>query len=496
MDKFNQLLNENTIVDFRLLWKLALRYRGHLIIAFVLFCTIFSYNYYVQPIIYAVNVPLKAISNHTVAQDLSALLPVDNANAVNLSELKISMENYSFLKSFSEMVIADPEFDKFNLGPVTTNKNIYGKDLAKNCGIDKECLVAQLVNILRGAFQVEQGLTENRFILTVNAREKQTVQKITSILLKALELNRVHVRQYLVLKEIQSVSKLIAESRSIMQKMDGYKALEDQEKLQNNIFDLKERIRMLQGSSSQEMANLTTLESRLSENKKSTRRKVAESREEFEFIQKAQARLIEIKQNIIILTNLPEDKRTDTDKSIVTQLKAERERLSRLLPPETHRKIMEMTENFVEGQRNKSGDYEFDYQVAKNKLEKLNKDYEASKSELNEMLQEKILNENKVVGMKADLDFLKNLESKLMSLKLLNATMTSDIYFEDVSSVAKEYRQSTYLKIFLFSFAITLFLYLFSILIRFFMDDRIYGEEEIRSHLKNLDFVGEVPLFD
>lgn len=496
MDKFNQLLNENTIVDFKLLWKLSTRYRSHLILAALFFMAIFSFNYYVQPVIFAVNVPLKAISNHTVANDLSTLLPVDNANTVNLSELKISMENYSFLKSYAELATKDTHFNKLNFGSVNSNDDIYGSELKKVCGKDKECLYDRLANVLKGSFNVEQGLTENRFILTVNAKEKQTVQRLTSILLKALELNRVHVRQYLVLKEIQSVGNLIAESRSIMQKMDGYKALEDQEKLNNNISDLKERIRMLQNSASLEMANVSTLESRLAENKRSTRKKVAESREEFERIQKAQARFVDIKQNISILSSMPEEKRSDSDRLIIAQLKEEQHRLSKIIPPEPHRKSMELTENFIEGQRGKSGDYEFDYMVAKNKLEKLNQDYEASKAELNEMLQTKILNEGKVVGMKADLEFLKNLESKQMSLKLLNATMTSDLFFEDVSSVAREYRQSTYLKIFLFSFSLTFFLYLLSILFRFFRDDRIYGEEEIRSQLKNLDFVGEVPLFE
>jgi hypothetical protein len=157
---------------------------------------------------------------------------------------------------------------------------------------------------------------------------------------------------------------------------------------------------------------------------------------------------------------------------------------------------MELNESFIEGQRGKSGDYEFDFQVAKNKLEKLNQDYEVSKTELNELLQQKIVIENKVIGMKSDLDFLKSLEAKQMSLKLLNATMTSDLFFEDVSSEAREFRQSTNLKIFIFSFSISFFFYLFSIILRYFFDDRIYGEEDIRGLLEGLDFVGEVPVFE
>ncbi|RPJ74807.1 MAG: hypothetical protein EHM20_09980, partial [Alphaproteobacteria bacterium] len=241
MDKFTQLLNESTIVDFKLLWRLALRYRSHLIVAVIAFASLSSYYYFQQPTIYAVSVPLKVISNHTVAQDLSSLLPTDNPNSLNLNELKISLERAQFLKSYAELTIQDPEFDKLNFSSIVANKNLYGLELKRGCRHDKVCLVDNLVNSLRGSFVVEQGLTENRFNLVVSALERNSAQRLSKILLKAIELDRIHVRQYVVLKEIDTVNNLIKESHSVLQKVDGYKTLEDQEKLQNNISDLKER---------------------------------------------------------------------------------------------------------------------------------------------------------------------------------------------------------------------------------------------------------------
>ena len=75
--------------------------------------------------------------------------------------------------------------------------------------------------------------------------------------------------------------------------------------------------------------------------------------------------------------------------------------------------------------------------MSKNKIAKLNKDYEASKAELEALMQQKLINEAKVNGMKSDLDFLKGLEAKQMSLKLLNATMTSDLIFEETNKYKK-----------------------------------------------------------
>jgi hypothetical protein len=496
MYKVNLLLNENTIVDFKLLGKLGLRYKSHFLFAVVFLCSIFLINYYSQPVIYSVNVPVKVVSSHVVANDLSSLLPVDTTNNVTLSELKISISTLAFVRSLSELATEDSEFDSLNFSSVTVNKNLYGRDLKKVCKENKECVVDRLSDNLRSLFSIDQGPSESRFILTVNAKDKKTAKELSSLVIKAIDLNRVQVRQYLVLKEIQSVGNLITEGRSILQKMEGYKALEESEKLKNSIADIKERIRMLQYSSSIETANASSLESRLAENKRSTASVVPEAQENFEKIQKIHSRLVEIKQNISLLSSIPENKRSASDNTFIDQLRNEQARLNSELPSEHSRKKMELSQSFIENQRGKSGEFEFDYQVAKQKLERLDKEYEASKVELSELLQQQLANENKVISMKADLEFLKSLESKQLSLKLLKATMTSDLFFEDLSAEAREFRQSTHGRIFFFSFSLTLFLYILSIIIRFILDDRIYGEDEIRSYLKDLDFIGEVPSFE
>jgi hypothetical protein len=496
MEKISQLLNENTIVDFKHMFKLCLRYSSHFFIAVAIAVGIFIYNYFQQPIIYAVNVPVKVLTNHTVSTDLTTLVPIENSNVLTLSELKISLENYTFLKNFAAAVIEDPQFPSFNLGSIMANKNVFGQNIKQTCLNSKTCMIEQVSVLLKNLFIVEQGVTDNRFILSVNAIDKKTVLKLTPIIIKAIDQDRVHVRQYLVLKEIQSVGNLITESRSIMHKMEGYAALEEQEKLQNSIDNKKEEIKILQLNLSQELANYKALESRLLANKNSTNSRAISSKDDFDRILKDQQRLKDINQNLTILTAMPEENRSSSDNFFISQLMKEKQKLQKLLPSEHRRKSMELEESFVEGQRTKTSDIEFDFTVSKNKFEKLSSDYNVAKDELNTMIERKINLESKVIGMKSDLEFLKSLESKQMSLKLLSASMNSDLYFEDAGSIANEYRQSSNIKIFLFSFGMTFFLYIFSIFIRFMFDDRIYGEDEIRGHFKTLDFVGEVPKFD
>lgn len=494
MEKILGLLHEGTIVDLKVFYQLIKRYKLHLFFAVLFFSAFFAYNFYTQPIIYAVTVPVKVVTNHKVSTDLSSLLPADNANLVTLEELNISIASLTFLKNLAEFVIDNPSFEYLNFGNINSRTPLLGKELKKLCTGNRNCLINQLTGTLKGLFFIEQGMVENRFNLVANAIDKKTASALASRLVAAMELDRVKSRQYMVLKEIKSVGSLIEESRSVMQKMGGYKALEEQEKLQNNISDLKESIKMLQYNTSLEISNGTSLQAKLSENKKSSKTSEA-SREKYEAYQKIQVRLNDIKLNLNNLSHLTEENRSASDKAIITQLLAERSRILKSMPVGKNFNSMQVSEAFKEKQREVFGNVEFDYLVSKNKIAKLNEEYENSKAELNMLMQNKLANEMKVNGMKSDLDFLRNLESKQMSLKLLNATMNSDLIFEDANQVVGEFRKSSFYKILFFSFSVSVFLYLFSIILRYSLDDKIYGEEEIRLYFKELDFVGEVPSF-
>ena len=496
MSKFNQLLNENTIVDFGLLWRLTKRYRSHLLLALGFFATFFTYNYFNQPVIYALNIPLKAVSQEPLGPtNPTQMMLGGEGNGLSLNELKISLENYSYLKLLAESIMSDPSFFEMNFGSIKMNNNFYGKEISLKCRKDKKCITETLINNLKELYVLEPGITDNRFVLNVKAVNKKTVQTLTAHLTKTIEINRIQVRKYQIIKEIDSVKSLIEESRSLIQKIDGYTTLEEQEKIQNGISELKDRIRMLQQSSSQELSNVSSLESKLNENKKTTISNLGLGSIEVEALKKNQARLAEIRQNIIILSNIPVEKRTAADNLIIEQLMAEKTSLQKQLPADKKRKDIELKDSFAANQRTKTSDFEFDYQVSKTKMAKINADLEQAKQELGKLLEKKIENENKVVGLKSDMEFLKNLEAKQMSLKLISATMTSDVFFEDSNPFATEYRQSSYLKIIIFSFSITLFLHILSIIIRFLYDDKIYGEDDLKSKFANLDFIGEVPKF-
>lgn len=496
MEKLSNLLDETTILNFRLLSKLVTRYRSHLAVAFMLFSGLFAYNYFSQPIIFSVNVPIKTIAKHTVSSDLSSLLPVESDQTVSLNELNVVVGSYSFIKSFADNVIKAPNFDKLNYGAITNGKQVLGSDIRKKCKNEHDCMIDNLAGLLGYMYAIEPGQTDNRFTLVVNALEEKTALEISQVLIKTIEANRVDVRRYLVTKEMDSVGKLIKESRSIIDGLDGFNLLEENEKIQIEISDLKEKMRILQSNITSEGSSMTALEARVKENKKNL-----DNDSKVDQLSRTQELAIrnkieEVRQNIAQLSSVPESMRSKSDLEILHNLNEELKKLeSRYTSKKSFSKLKYIDE-FGKQQEQFEKTFEFEYSVTRNKLLKLQNEYEATRLRVEELSKNKIAKESLVAKLKNDIDFLKNLETKQMSLKLMSSTMTSDLVFEEIAKKAREFRRSSMLKIMIFSFVVTAILYLISVIIRYFFDDKIYSEEDLKAHFHNLDFIGEVPSFD
>jgi hypothetical protein len=256
-------------------------------------------------------------------------------------------------------------------------------------------------------------------------------------------------------------------------------------------------MRILQTTLSNEMANSSAFEARLSENKKILNEKStpAEGLAKAE-IKDAEKKILEIKNNILAINNIKEDKRSDSDKMILAQLQTELNQLESKHSTGDSIRIIALKESFNDDQRAKENDYKFESVVSKNKVVNLQNDYEKIKQELNSLEKDKTSREAVVSKLKAELDFLKNLESKQVSLKVMNSTLTSDLQFEDFSNSVASFRRSSPLKISMFSFLLTFVAYLFTLVFRYILDTRIYSEDDVALYLTNLEFYGEVPTFE
>ena len=495
MKKLALLLDDITIINFGLIFKLGIRYSLHFFLAVALFFVLYLKYFYTQPIIFSTIVPMKVSNRQALTMDASATGKLNIDNTVSLSELQANFSSFAFNKTFAEYIVKDMEFSKMDFGSIVTGKHWRGYEIEASCGNSKECIVKNVAGLLGGMYTVDQGLTDDRYALTINSLNYETTLKLSTLIIKAIDQNRIESRRYLVDKEILSIEDLIKETRSFLQQQGGFQRIEEEDKNAQIITELKERMHTLQSALSNETANATALEARMVEN-----RKIVESSFSSEGINKIrrrddEKRIVEIRHNILILMSIKEEKRSESDKNILAQLQNELSGLEAKNQGDNIRSLS-LRDSFSDDQKSKENDIKFDTIVSKNKVANLKADYEAIKQQVNALQKDKTNRESNVSKLKQELDFLKTLEAKQISLKVTNSTMTSDLQFEDFSKSVNTFRRSSSVKIALFSFCLTFLVYMFTLIVRYVMDDRIYSEEDVSIYLKDLEFYGEVPTFD
>jgi hypothetical protein len=101
-----------------------------------------------------------------------------------------------------------------------------------------------------------------------------------------------------------------------------------------------------------------------------------------------------------------------------------------------------------------------------------------------------------VNNLNPDKEYLKLLESKVVSLKLVENTITSDLEFESVNPIPSSFLRNSLGKIFMFSIVGSMFLVLVLVVIIYLFDDKIYDENELALAFQELKVIGQTPKFD
>lgn len=495
MKKIEALLDETTVINFTLLWKLGFRYKSHVICTAGLFLLNILFFYYSQPKIFTSNIPVKTIIKHNVSNDLSALVPVHEAEVINLGELSVSLSSHSFLRDYAELLYGDPSFSQMVLG-APSGKGMKVAEILKKCNAEKECAILATIPYLRNSFVVEQGVSENRFNLSVHAFDLLTLQSSKKQLIVAIEKYRLESHQYQISKELSSVEKLIAENQNLLAVSNGIEFLENNEKNEIKIAEIKERMRALQVQINTSKTGLTENEARSHQNQKELSGAEKTDRLVASESLSINKRINDLRLNIAALSVISPGSLSEKDRDIIRKLNMELTFLEKKRKENGLDENSERDESFIQDQQTKEKSIEFDLAVSQKKIAVLKTEFVSLKEELELLLKTKVMNESLVNKARHEMEFIKNLESKRLNLKLLSSTITSDLMFEETSAPVREFHVMSFVKVSAYSIFLSVFILIFSVVLRFFFDDQIYSEEDLQLYFSHLDFIGDVPSFN
>lgn len=500
MKKFNALLHDVTVINFLLVARLALRYR--LVSALAVFAIIssVSYFYFSQITIHTKKVYFKIYNQNDGENSQKSLTDIvtDAANSfLTQGEVTAIISNYEFTHSLAEKLVESPHFTKFNFNNPLKKGHRTHAELFEACD-SKDCLVKTVQAMTPSFYNLDAEAGTGRFILTVTTRSAITTLNIIKSFKTALEETRLKAAIADYDNQISQTNELIAKSRVDLDAKGGFNKVASGESLDADIAQQNDKIKNLAARLNQETDQFHFQQIRLKESGVAANRNIDDSNKlEYENYIKVIKRIDLLRQNIASINSTSLEARTETDKKILEQLKTE------LIANEKELKKMKGVkrniahdDTFISNQINNQTNFEFDYKVTTAKVKKLNSEYENSKKELEALYEKKALLENELLALKPDLEYLKLMESKLVSLKMLKSALKSDVSFEQFGNEVASFKRNTFSQLLVFCVVLITFLLFIALIVIYLFDDRIFDEYEIAKCCDNLQVIGQAPTFD
>ncbi|MBC7430406.1 MAG: hypothetical protein H7336_17460 [Bacteriovorax sp.] len=503
MRKLSAVLDEVTFLNFPFLWKQILRYRWLMPLFPILFIGCMFMFQKTQFTIYSLNLEAKLASKPGtgVTSGIAQSMMLDGQSAISYEELAALIASYEFQHLIAQEIVASSDFQQMNFTPINASSFRKWKQIFGSCGGSKDCEVDIVTNVINRFYDVKKGQTEGRFTFSVTSLDPMTTQKLARFMIDSITKSRLKATQTVYIQQSQHAEEMIQKSREEMAGHGGVEALGQFKSNEMKMTELKEKITALQNMAGQDLSVLLTMDLKLKESNPTRNLANATSDNRYALnAEKFKNKILkadELRQNIATLSSISPSERSQTDEVILMQLQAELKNLEKELNFSTKNpKQLTDDDNFQSAQLSNKNYLDFESQVLKKKLAKEQIEIKSLSAELEKTIQKNLALESSSSLLRQDMEYIKLLESKLISIKLMIATITPDLLFEKYNTQLDEFNRSSAIKNILFAFLFSFSIYFFTVLFRYFLDDRLYEEHEIKKCFQDLAIIGKTPDFD
>lgn len=485
-----------TVVNFLLIGRLAIRYRIVTLLGIIAFFALVPYFYFSQPVVYQKEVHFKVLNQNNFTPDKGAAEVVQNiATSLNMPEILGAISSYHFVTRISERLAALPEFADLNFEHPLLSTS--APQALKACG-SEECRVKVLRKLVANLYAISAEQSTGKFTLKITTRSSKTTMQVLKAFQITLNEVRVQNARELADRQLLQLQDLVVKSKADISAKGGFEKVASSEFLDALISQHKDKIRNLSQRLIKDDNQFYAQGVKLQETNLVSETAIeGKDKLSYENYLKVNKRIEEIRQNIASINATPIEARTQGDNMVLNELKKEltanEEELKRI--GHMNRNIS-LDDRFLDSQRGNKSSLEYDYKVSSAQVKKLRIQYESAKRELDNLYSRKAALENELVALKPDLEYLKLLESKLVSMKFKLSSISSDVLFENYGTEVSSFKRNSLVKIFAFCFLFISFLLFIVYMCLYLMDDRIFEEQEIGQVIEELPVVGYAPHYE
>lgn len=499
MKKLAYLLDSTTIINFPFLWKLACRYWKSSLVITALVFTVSAAFYLTQTELYTTTV--KFSDMNVKADPTMMALGTMLGNKAQSSSADISGLRHSrdFTQRISERLFANPYFYSLNFGKSLIDvRNKSGAQLYRSCSGDKTCIYNLIAKIIPQFFNIlDPERTNSNYVLQVQAADRLTASIMLKEIREALHDTRISVLKSALAGQKQVTSEMLMQNKKNLLDLEYDKKLENKAILDSQIFQLENQISSQNKIVIEHQANLSRMEARVKGTRDALKKDINFGDLSADKKRQSLEGKVESLTNDIHALEVADGGTSVKDNGIIAQLRQElKETQKQLQALKKGRHSLVSTDRFMKTTEENMDVSEFDYKVYRSHLEKATSVYNEMLKNKQVLLEAQLKLQEEMEKLRPSVEFVKALEAKLLQVKLLEETVTTDLRFDTFSTPPAFSKRLGKVLLFAYTF-MALVIFLMSYLIfRYLLDDRIYDEDDLKKFVGDVVILGETPKYD
>jgi len=501
-----RILDENTLINISLIAKLLARYKYLSIAAVVLSIGLSLSLYHHQADRYWSSIRFTNLKDNSSSPMEAVSIALGGGNkerhGTNVAEeIKTLRSSMDFTRKVVEKILVHEDFEKLDFNKkITKTDKFTVPAIRKSCeenNVSENCLFNFLIKALPMYYTISDPSRSGlNFVLEVGTTNELT----TNVLLNTISLTIKELReesiQMTFTEQRIATENLVQQKREELEKNKYQELLKNEEILQNQISTLQLEIETqnklyLENKSSMNIAEAKLKKVNKAIKKGINRKQLGRDKKRHFLRQKIE----NLTKDINALEFLATD-HSVKEKDIIYQLKKERRSSERALKKlGSNKRSVAYFNDFLSKTNQKFGESELNYSVYKEYAEKAKFRYSELLKDNWSLLEKMLKLKTTLAKLRPSVEFLKALEAKVIQLRLMEITSTSDLKFDKFAAVPSKTKKIGKLMIFVYGFVLTVFTLCISLFLRFIFDDRIHDEDDLKRIFANIEIVGVAPSF-
>ena len=415
--------------------------------------------------------------------------------AEEVKALRVSMD---FTRKVAKKVMKDDYFYNMNFNPTNNKtKEFFASSLIAECEKDETCLIEKLVALIPGFYSIEDPeRTGLNFVLEVGTADKRTTEILLSIISDSISESRVDSIRITYTDQRKSAEQLVRKEKKRLEDEQYLALIKNKEVLRKEIDNLQSEIQISKKLSLENQSLLSIAKAKVSKSNTMIKKQI-DSRElnqdkKREFLKE---RIDNLRKDVNALEMLRFSHSTK-EIEILNSLKKELRKSENELMKMGNKRSLASLNKFVDKTQDSVEESEFNFNVYKNYSETAKENSKELTLRNSILLDNLLLTQEKLEKLRPIVDFLKALESKVIQLKLLEITSTSDLKFDNFATFPVKSKKISRLMIFVYSFFFVMFTILGALCLRFITDDNIYDEADLKRIFPDIEVLGVSPKFE